>query len=135
MDKRLLLPFLLLAQISYADVIGAGPGPTIECRFGALTANGHVGLDEVVDYTIDYNSAVSGFFEPYEFEISVYGNDLSVGVYLEGEPISGLQIPVANILELPLGASVFGLATVFHELSDGFVSLQYECLKVLWGNK
>src|SRR5262249_3449615 len=130
--KKVLLLFALFAIKPLLAHELAPIGPTIECRFAALTEEGHVALDEVVGYTLIPGTGVSGIFEPYSFDISVLHHLLTVGVYVGGDPVSGIQIPVINIINLPLGASVFGLNTVYHEAADGFVSVQYECKKVQW---
>lgn len=126
MIKKLLLASLIVTQTVWAL------GPTVECRFAALTQDGEVDIDEVVSYTLTPALGISGGFEPYGFELSVFENTFTVGIYLDDEPLSGTQIPVMNVVNLPLGASVFGIQTVFHELVDGLVSLRYECRKVLW---
>lgn len=126
MSKKLFLLALLLTKTALAV------GPTVECRFAALTEDEHVALDEIVAYTLNPASGISGDFDPYGFELSVVGNQLAVAIYVNDEPVSGIQIPIRNVINLPLGASVFGVNTVYHEPVQGFVSVQYECLKVLW---
>lgn len=127
----LMLKKLILASVIFTNSLLA-LGPTIECRFAALTEDGNVGLSQLVAYTLDPLSGVVGEFDPYEFEISVFNNFLTIGVYLDGEPLSGSQIPVINVVNLPVGATVFGVNTIFHDVSAEFVSLQYDCRKVLW---
>lgn len=126
MIKKLALASLLITQSLWAI------GPTVECRFSALDEHGDVGLDEVVAYTLNPTVGIAGDFDPYGFEISVFENALTVGIYLDGEPLSGSQIPLVNVVNLPLGATVFGANTTFHEPVADFVALRYECRKVLW---
>jgi hypothetical protein len=125
MNKKL----ILLAVLVTKSLIAASP--TIECRFAALMKNGMVGLDEAVPYTLAPQTGVTGFFEPYNFDISFSLNVLTVGVYLNALPLSAVQIPVAHIANVPLGGTIFGLSTVHHESVSGFISLQYECKMVL----
>lgn len=107
-------------------------GPTIECRFSALSEEGIVGLDEIVAYTLNPVLGLAGDFEPYTFDISVFENILHVGIYVDGEPINGVQVPIINIINMPLGASIFGINTIFHAPVHDFISLRYECRKVLF---
>jgi hypothetical protein len=110
----------------------AAVGPTIECRFGALDEDGVVSMDEFVAYTLDPGLGLNGSFEPYEIDISVNGPELNISVYLEDDPISGIQLPVRNVVSLPVGASLFGVNTVFHNAVSGLVSFRYECKKAMW---
>lgn len=107
-------------------------GPTVECRFAAIEADGDVELDETVAYTLDYNLGIDGDFDPYSFEIQLWGDAFDIEVSLYDEPLSNIQVPLENIVSLPVGASIFGINTIHHEDTDGFVSLRYECIKVLW---
>lgn len=104
--------------------------PTIECRFSAIDEHGAISLDEYVLYTLDEATGIAGFFDPYGIEISTYGPELNVSIYLVEEPISGTRVLVRNILDMPLGTSIFGINTFFHESILGFISMQYECVKV-----
>lgn len=122
---------LILAMLFSSNMLLA-VGPTVECRFGGLTDDLEVALDEIVGFTLLPNSGISGDFEPYGFEVAVHDNFFSVAVYLNEKPVSGVQIPVRNVTNLPLGATVFGINTVFHEPVEEFVSLRYECIKTLW---
>lgn len=106
-------------------------GPSVECRFAAMEKDGVVTLDEVVPYTLLPGTGVTGEFDPYAFELAVYGEILTVDIYLNDDVISTTEIPVWNIASLPLGASVFGINTVFHKPTRGFVSVKYECKKLL----
>jgi hypothetical protein len=124
MNKKLVLMIFLFTKSLLAM------GPMIECRFGAVLEGGQIGLDESVLYSLDHRSGVTGDFLPYGIEISVEGPDLTVGVYLTGQPISGIQIPVINVEDLPIGASLFGLNTIYHPPALGFFTMRYECLKV-----
>jgi hypothetical protein len=126
-----MLKKLLIASLIIAKTVSA-IGPTIECRFAALSGNGTVELDEVVPYTLDPTVGLAGDFPPYGFDVSVHQNALTVAVYVNGEPLTGTEIPVINVVNLPLGATVFGVNTVYHPLVDGLESLRYECRKVLW---
>ncbi len=129
MKKTLFLLSLLSINSLHADLFV--PGPAIECRFGALLENGRVGLDEVAGYPLIPGTGITGNFDPYEFEIAMYADFLSIEVYLDGDAINGIQLPLTNIVVLPVGASIFGLSTVFHDEVEEFVALQYECVKVL----
>lgn len=127
--KKTIFSFFVLVS-STITAVEMLPGPTVECRFGALLDNGRVGLDEIADYTLLPGTGITGKFFPYEFEISIHRDLLSVEVYLDGEPLSAVNIPVLNVANLPIGVSIFGIASVFHPEVDDFVALQYECIKV-----
>jgi|GEM_PF-6570895 len=129
MKKTLLLSAFLLSNVLCAQEFV--PPPTVECRFGALLESGRVGLDEVAGYSLFPGSGIVGRFHPYEFEITMVLGLLSVEVFLDGDIVSSVHIPVANVISLPLGATVFGLNRVYHEEIDEFVALQYECIRVL----
>lgn len=122
---------LFLAVFFSSNVLLA-VGPTVECRFGALDESLQVRLDELIAYTLIPGSGVSGDFAPYGFEVAVHENIFSVAIYLDEKPISGVQIPVRNVINLPLGTTVFGINRVYHEPLESFVSVQYECIKTLW---
>lgn len=137
MTKKLVWMVLFYTTTTFAF------GPTVECRFAALKGSGRVALDEIIAFTIDPETGISGQFEPYGIEIAVFLNDLTVGIYLADDeaededriknesPINGIQVPVRNIANLPLGGTVFGINTLYHPVVDGFVSMRYECRKVL----
>jgi hypothetical protein len=136
MTKKLIAIIWLYTTATFAF------GPTVECRFAALKGSGRVALDEIIAFTIDPEMGISGQFDPYGIEISVFLNDLTIGIHLAQDsedddhvksekPINGIQVPVRNIVNLPLGGSVFGINTVYHSSMDGFVSMRYECKKVL----
>src|SRR5688500_5744657 len=107
-------------------------GPTIECRFAAITDEGRVELDEIAEYILDPKLGLDGDFDPYAFDISADAGFLYIAIYLDKELINGIKIPIRNIIDFPLGTSIFGSNTIVHEEVDGFVSLQYECIRGPW---
>ena len=120
---------LIVFAIFFTNIALAG-APNLECRFSAFTADGSAAIDEVVAYTLSPDTGLSGHFEPYGIEIAVLQNAFTIAVYIAGEPISGMQIPMINSVNLPLGGSLFGVNMVFHEVVNGFISMSYECKKV-----
>lgn len=124
MKKKLFLMTLICTKALLAL------GPAIECRFTALTKDGHINLDESIVYGLDPLAGITGSFDPYDIEISAFGNVLTVGIYVDGDPISGVQIPVENVFNLPPGGSVFGRSTAYHRPVHGFFSIAYECQKI-----
>ncbi len=125
MIKKILIASFLLANTVLADM------PIVECRFAAMDINDEVCLDEVVSYSLEPFTGVSGDFEPYDFEISMRVDTFSVTVSLAGERLSGTQrIPLQTVAVLPVGATIFGVNTVYHEPVEEFVALRYECIKV-----
>lgn len=131
MKKILLISLLGLATSLFAQSEEVSIAPTVECRFAALEENGDLALDEIVPYSVEHDFSLEGDFDPYHFEISTYGNYFNVSIYLHEEALSGVQLPIQNIIDLPVGASIFGINTVFHEVLEDFFSVRYECLKVL----
>lgn len=119
----------LMMGFFFASAIFA-QAPVVECRIAAMEDDGDLGLNEVVSYPIIPGANINGSFDPYEIDISVYGGELEISVYLDGEPLIGLEFPIANIVALPVGASLFGISTVNHETVDGFVALRYACVRV-----
>ncbi|HXW53662.1 MAG TPA: hypothetical protein VEL47_06120 [Myxococcota bacterium] len=125
---------VLLGAFFFGNLLAAAvvvPGPTVECRFGGVLENNRAGLDEAVTYVLVPGTGVSGDFDPYEFVLTMYADYFSVEVYLDGDALSSMDLPIANVLALPIGATIFGLSTVYHEEVDEFVALQYECLRAL----
>lgn len=119
----------LMLGVFFASAVMA-QAPVVECRIAAMEEDGDLGLNEVVSYPIVAGANINGSFDPYEVDISIDGFELEISVYLDGEPLTGLEFPIANILALPVGASLFGVNTVNHETVDGFVAVRFACLRV-----
>ena len=118
----------LLTLLMGKLLLAVGPvGPVIECRFMALEVDGGIGLDESALYVLDPANVVTGSFDPYGIEIAIYGGILTVGIYLDGDPLGASQIALGNVLSVPLGVPVLGLNTIYHEPEEGFVGIQYAC--------
>lgn len=126
MNKKIFLLAFFITSSLFAV------GPTIECRFGALDEEGEVSIDEFVAYAIDPDAGLNGSFDPYEIDISVWGSELKISIYLDDEPLSAIELPVRNVINMPIGASLFGVNTMFHEAVEGLVSFRYECRKITW---
>src|SRR5262245_23308417 len=120
---------LLLVAIFVSNSLLA-IGPSIECRFGALDDDGEVAFDEAITYTLNPITGVKGFFDPYSIDISVIADALLISIDLKRDTISELFVPLINIINFPVGASLFGLNTVFHDEEDDLVSIHYECIKI-----
>lgn len=116
---------LLLTNAALAEV-----GPTVECRFAARDDRG-VGIDESVVFEVNPGAFVEGDFFPYEFKLTGRATAFEVNVRLDGRLISRLNFPIIQLLDLPVGASLFGISTAFHRIVDGYDSIQYECKKIL----
>jgi hypothetical protein len=125
MNRKLLLLMLVFTKSLLAV------GPTIDCRFAALNKEASFDFDEAVTYKLNPVMGINGNFDPYEIDISVYETDLAINIYLDGEPLSEVLVPITNIASLPIGASIFGINTVFHESESGYISIRYECKRAI----
>jgi hypothetical protein len=126
MGKRLLLFVFLVANYLAADV----PVPRVDCRFAAIDEDGNSYLDEIVSCPIMPGVGITGNFDPLEIDLTVDPNRFLIGVYWEGEPVSGMIIPIDNILNAPSNVSLFGINTLYYPTESGVISFRYECLRV-----
>lgn len=120
---------LIIVLYFIAPTLFANNWPTVECRFTSYGEEGDAQLRAIVSYSLSPDASITGGFLPYGFDLSVVDNFFVVGIYLGEEPLSSTKIPLANIVNLPLGATIFGVNTVYHSTTDGSVALYYECRK------
>lgn len=122
---------LVILVFTTATYLLALPGPLVECRFASLDEDDNLYLDELVTCPIVPGTIIDGDFDPYDIDLSVNHGRFIIDVYMDHELINDIIVPIDNILNMPIGVSLFGVNTLYYPTDSGSISFRYECRKVL----